>query len=398
MFIEDYILGIAGYGKWIFASTITGTVAPQDAVFFESVALQISNGNALTEKQGILALKLIKNNIDILIPTVFPDVVKDLENPQWKMKFRVLPTVKKVSITNKAIGVEFPFDQYIVDLFRKRNSTVHDLHKGTWDADRKQWIFGLTETNIAYVGDLLLNKGFNIDDEFLTQYAAVLDVRENIEKHLPILVKKDSTYSLDNVHSKVPQIDTTQLLDALFAARDYGITVWDDVVEKDIDNTINPITKKILSNKELWIDSKTTSIGVFKELIDHGGPALIIIPGGNEAALVRDWTEFAIGLGIDRNDISVMFRLPNDRADFNQYVRDMNLNNPVGSNTKIVFVSTKITKPLIKSGIAFNTVINLGYYNYMHFSMSTIVDNARNLVYYSMKEPTKNNKWQPHTL
>jgi hypothetical protein len=93
-----------------------------------------------------------------------------------------------------------------------------------------------------------------------------------------------------------------------------------------------------------------------------------------------------------------MFRLPNEQSAFNEYVRLAGLNNPVDENTRIVFVSTKITKPLIKSGVKFNTVINLGYYNYMHFTMSTVVDNARNLVYYSMKAPTKNNKWQPQEL
>jgi hypothetical protein len=30
--------------------------------------------------------------------------------------------------------------------------------------------------------------------------------------------------------------------------------------------------------------------------------------------------------------------------------------------------------------------------------MSTVVDNARNLVYYSMKTHTKNNRWQPQEL
>jgi hypothetical protein len=77
----------------------------------------------------------------------------------------------------------------------------------------------------------------------------------------------------------------------------------------------------------------------------------------------------------------------------------MNLNNPVDENTKVVFVSTKITKPLVKSGVKFKTVINLGYYNYLHFTMSAAVDNAQNLVYYSMKQPNNyKNKWQQHEL
>jgi hypothetical protein len=108
--------------------------------------------------------------------------------------------------------------------------------------------------------------------------------------------------------------------------------------------------------------------------------------------------EFAYRLGIETKDMSVMFRLPNEQSDFNQFVKDHELNGPITDTTRIVFVSTKITKPLIKSGVKFNTVINLGYYNYMHFTMSTVVDNARNLVYYSTKAPTIQKRWQPHEL
>jgi hypothetical protein len=85
-------------------------------------------------------------------------------------------------------------------------------------------------------------------------------------------------------------------------------------------------------------------------------------------------------------------------GNLSQFVKTENLNGPVTDSTKMVFVSTKITKPLVKSGVKFNTVINLGYYNYMHFTMSTIVDNARNLVYYSTKAPTIQKRWQPHEL
>ena len=137
---------------------------------------------------------------------------------------------------------------------------------------------------------------------------------------------------------------------------------------------------------------------MFADLLNYGGPAMVIVPGGSELEVVKQWSDFAHSLEISNEQMSVMFRLPNEQAEFNKYVKTAELNNPVDEKTRLVFVSTKITKPLIKAGIRFNTVINLGYYNYMHFSMSTVVDNARNLVYYSMKTPAKNTRWQPHVL
>ena len=409
MHIEDLICEITNTGLWTKTRQVLRIqLKGNGQTFIQSIAEQIAWQNlALTEKQATHVLKVLNENRDAIRQGV-PSIDSMLDNPSWKNPFRVLPTVRSIKIgvhkqparyfNGKCILIEFPYEHNLVDIFRKRNSDLHDLHKGHWDANLKQWVFALTETNLSWIGDNLLSKEFQIDDEFLTLYASVLEVRENIEQHMPMVVKHADRYSIVNAHTNVPSMPAGHLLEVLFTARDCGINTWDDAVEKDMTQHIHPITKQILSNKELWIDSNKVDIFAFKELITYGGPALIIVPGGHEAQLIKQWTEFVLSLGIESKDISAMFRLPNEQADFNSYVRDAGLNNPVGENTRIVFVSTKITKPLVKSGIKFNTVINLGYYNYMHFTMSTVVDNAINLVYYSMKKPTQQTKWQPHEL
>jgi hypothetical protein len=247
----------------------------------------------------------------------------------------------------------------------------------------------------------LLGKEFQADDEFILLYTQIKEVHESIESILPMLVETSSGFEIKNAHQKVKQPETKNLIKALFLARDHGITYWDDEIDLRIKNELNPITTAVISSvgrNHVWFDSTKVSIDDFSDLINYGGPALVIIPGGSGIEQMRQWNEFATRLSITPEEMSVMFRLPNDQAEFNIYVKENNLNNPVSEKTKIVFVSTKITKPLIKSGVKFNTIINLGYYQYMHFTMSTVVENAQNLVYYSMKEPTKNNKWQPHEL
>jgi hypothetical protein len=54
---------------------------------------------------------------------------------------------------------------------------------------------------------------------------------------------------------------------------------------------------------------------------------------------------------------------------------------------KIVFASIKIPKPLVKSELRFNTVINLGYYRDLHYSMSVLLQSTPNIVYYNNKHP-----------
>jgi hypothetical protein len=410
MYIEDLIQFATGSGPYLFKSGISIN-DPRDFNVLSSIGDQLLyNSNQLTEKQGLLAVRLLnkyRDEIRLFVPTVDAD----LDNPKWKNSFRVLPKHKTVKIgihnqssklhNEKCILVEFPYDNDLVEAFRTRNIGLHELHKGSWDSNVKKWVFALTETNIEWLGRTLLSKEFQPDTEFAELYQKVVDTVADLESHIPMIVAGDNGYLLKNTHKSVPAIETDNLTEALFLAREYGITTWDNGIDSQIDNNLHPVTKTILSisdKKHPWVDSNMYPIDVFRDLIQYGGPALVIVPGGSELELLNSWVKFAERQNIESKQLSVMFRLPNEQSAFNEYVRLAGLNNPVDENTRIVFVSTKITKPLIKSGVKFNTVINLGYYNYMHFTMSTVVDNARNLVYYSMKAPTKNNKWQPQEL
>lgn len=401
MFIEDYILGIAGYGSWVFSSTIRNPLPQQDETFFESVAASISNGNALTEKQGTLALKLIKNNLGRLDPKAFPDIVNDLANPQWKQPFRVIPVHKTITVSKhpkygQAIYLEFPYDEKVIDELRAWNRI--DRNRGAWDNAIRKWVMTVREDNILMIGEQFLHNGFTADAEFLRLFEEINQVCANMEQHLPMVVASDNTIKLINHSDKIPQLATTDIVEALFTAREYGITTWDDTIEEVVNHEeFNLVTRSVLKYLDgenyLWFHSDTHRIENFTDLLTYGGTALIIVPGGSEYDHVKQWSEYAESIGITKEQQSVMFRLPNSDALLNAYVRKEGLNNPVTDATKIVFVSTKIPKPLVKDSIKFSTVINLGFYNSMHFTMSTMIANARNLVYYSIKEPSKVKKY-----
>jgi hypothetical protein len=398
VYIEDLIQKLTNSGPFLFTyPQLSIAFNNRDNGLLNSFAEQIDRGNALTEKQGRLAELILKKYADSIRRSI-PDIDKILSSCVWKNPFRVLPKIKKISIADQKIFVEFPFDNSLVELMREKNNHVSNLHKGIWEPDVKKWVYYLNEQNILWLGDTLLSLDFSVDEDFVNYYRQVSEIRSNIEQHLPMLSYQDNQFRIINAHKNVPQPETDVLAKELFTARQYGITVWDDSIESRISLELDGVTKQLLSHNDrdhLWVDSRIKPIESFRNLLLYGSPVMIIIPGGSELESVVQWTTFAMSLDIPVEQISVMFRLPNDKADFNNFVKDYGFNNPVDENTKIVFLSTKVTKPLIKSGIRFNTVINLGYYNYMHFTMSTVVENTCNLVYYSMKEPTTKRKWQP---
>lgn len=410
MFIEDLIRKTSNYN--FFSTTVYNqNLDAKESQMLDSFCEQLDRGNNLTEKQAIVVLRILKKCKDQLRPEI-PKIDDILDNPTWKNPFRVLSTAKRFGIDRREsspnvyenyIYVEFPYDNAIVESFKKRNTSVNELHRGVWNIQSRKWEFALTESNVLWLGDYLRDAGFSVDKKFMEYYGDANSIRSDIEEHLPMLVYKNDQYSIVNLPFDIEPFTTDNLTEALFLARNYGVTCWDDNIDARINNhEISYYTKLILGSNirnRPWINSDEVSIGEFAtDLLKFNDKILIVIPGGSELNLTSKWVKFAKTLGIDNSQMSVMFRLPNEQAAFNEFVRDEKLNNPVSDSTRIVFVNTKITKPVIKSNIKFDLVINLGYYNYMHYTMETMVENAPLLVYYNIKEPAKTRKWLPQEL
>ena len=87
--------------------------------------------------------------------------------------------------------------------------------------------------------------------------------------------------------------------------------------------------------------------------------------------------------------MSVLFRLPNDSGSmFNDLVKTYNLNSPIDENTKVVFISQKLPKPLLKSGIEFKFIINLGQLSGVHYSLSNYLQDKMDVIKYTDKKKT----------
>jgi hypothetical protein len=91
--------------------------------------------------------------------------------------------------------------------------------------------------------------------------------------------------------------------------------------------------------------------------------------------------------------MSVLFRLSAESGQkFNDFVKNEGLNGPITPETKVVFISTKLPKPLLKSGIKFNTIINLGY-AMAHYTIKEYSRNHQNFINFDQKSV----KWRDTT-
>ena len=192
----------------------------------------------------------------------------------------------------------------------------------------------------------------------------------------------------------MPALTSNDLISAIFEARKKGVCAWDDSVAKFIDSEeLSSTTRSFLKTdpgEKFGINSSTQPITDLATIILNLLPVLVIIPGGDELDKMKSATDFFKNIGIKNEEMSVMFRLPsNTQAIFNEFVKFNELNSPITANTRVVFVSGKIPKPIFKSGIKFHSVLNLGYSN-VHYTMQDFIKNHENGIVYSKEKDVKN--------
>jgi len=401
IYVEDLILRLCGAGKWLFDPPLMPD-SGWEWEFVSSVAEQIGVGNAMPEKQAITAIKII-NKYKLELEKKIGQPI-DLSTPQFKQSFRILSEDKSITI-GKVNGVEsiivrFPYNPDVIRSINEHvknsdwqsiqwNSRLHQV-VANWEGTDKFWRFSLLEENILWIANNLLPNGYNACDRFLELVNDAKDIVNSINDYAPMVIKEEGYYKYKNCADSIQPLGTSNVIKFLFDAKNYGITAWNDKVDADYKSVVtSAVTQDLLNNTTpIWIDSTKQPIDAFKDVIKYGGPVLIIIPGGSEIDHTVLWHQMALDFGITNKEMAVLFRTPNQNGgEFNKYVKDNELNNEISERTKVVFVSTKIPKPLVKSGIKFNTVLNLGFYNQLHFSMSVVLQSATNIVYYTNKQP-----------
>lgn len=360
-----------------------------DSKIVQSFDNQLVMGRGLTVKQGALALKFCKKYRAQLSQFAKTNVDSIIDNEVWARPLRefvaAAPKVRIVKGKNPFLGVTFPYSDQLVQKIRK----FKEEFKENWadfHQDEKEWRFSLTEGSINWVANNIISENFSVDDQFFEFYDKIQEISENIENYAPRLVIEDDRPVFKNTHESVPQPHNDKILDALFLAKMYGIDVWDENCENFINSEkVEPLTRKFLEKDvgiDMTINAKEYDISCFGQLLKSMTATMIVIPEHQELLHLKKWHEYLISLGYTENDMTVMFRVDNiTNKAFNDYVRDHKLNTPISKDMKFVFVSRRIKKPLVKSGIDFNLAIccdPLG----SHVAIKKILNDKYNTIVY----------------
>lgn len=385
VYIEDLIIDLNSYVN----------LNQYDGGVVTSFANQIFVARGFTEKQSNLAVKILKKYCAKLELATGKTIAPHLSNPQFRFPVRQSASVpnKRIYIDDhpqwgKCIKAEFPYNEDKVIRIRK-NREVSGM--AAWDPESKSWNFSLSETNIRFLRDLTIDDAFVYDDEFTNYLNQIDEIIKNIDQYIPMLVLEDGTIKYKNVHQNLPEIDSSSVLASVFSARKSGVSVWDkNINDLLLSYDLNPHIKNFLNydyQGTFEIDSTKEPIDCLADIVKYMSPCLFVIPGGSELEKTKMVYNFLISQGYTNEQMSVMFRLPSsDGKNFNDFVKNSGLNNPISDDTKFVFVSTKLPKPVLKSKLKFNGVVSLGRSN-VHYTVRDFFKNRENLIYYC--EPSK---------
>lgn len=373
--VEDYLellVGLQGDDSF--------DVDKSDKTILQSIGRQVYKGTALTDRQH----SLIKDKL-LFYKQQFADKGYNVETclDSLRMPLRKIDRSKYIKLVTTAevyantvyetyksnwlwIKIRFPFNKKnITDLESIKPDTGYHHQKGTHEHN-----ILFTEKNVLNVVEAFKNKSFEIDREILEYYEKVLEISKNPDSYIPgvynLKLKNLPGNAVASIQDSVGKLSIDTL--ALYKDRSllYGLVHFDEAdLNKSLlqysnlsQRVVNRKSNRVFINRASWnLNELVNSIYELNRF-----PLMVMLDEDHAADQLSELHQAFRNL-IDNSAVSVMFRLDNNTPatrEFNEYIKDNSLNNPLDKNTKIVYINkNKMPKMIIKDGWAPSTVLSV---------------------------------------
>jgi uncharacterized protein YfcZ (UPF0381/DUF406 family) len=313
-----------------------------DMTIMHSIGRQVFKGTALTDRQLALMQEKLTPYKDQFINL---EIDFDFAIGQLRQPLRQIDRSKYIKIIDGMIHVRFPFRKTdiisIQTCSSQLDSSEYFHQKGTHVHQ-----FAYTELATLKLLDEFKDRSFDIDSELVEVYNEIKNIESSPEKHITGIFDgqaKNITTKLENTIKDEIGNDSVKLIDRRFR---YGLNY-------NLDFTPKNITEDIISRKEIYFHSRPsdTKLGdVLDSLHDLDRyPILVILDKDNAENQLHSLITYYRDM-VDASNQSVLFRLEDKNAGFNQLVKDRKLNNWVDKTTKIVYISKDKLPKLLVSG------------------------------------------------
>jgi hypothetical protein len=154
--VEDYLEVINGsrdpvtgrvHNAWLGEPTPIINLAKYDVDVLSNMVANSQIGIALTERQSLLALRIIlKYKRQLLLRAV--DVTPLETAPRYRLSLRQLDYRRSLSIIDDQLIVKFPYNSIMVEELRQFKKISQGACE--WVPDKKHWHLALTEFNLSW--------------------------------------------------------------------------------------------------------------------------------------------------------------------------------------------------------------------------------------------------------
>jgi hypothetical protein len=240
--VEDYLEVLAGK-----RDLVTGAMKPTswmgyefkpivslaryDVNFLNSVTDHTLGGNALTDRQAELAVKLVlKYTRQLNVRSVSTE---PLINPKYRHNLRVIDRSKSLWMDQETLYVRFPYNAEMIQQLRELLATRQGSAR--FDKDAKTWKIAISEYNLNFLYTWAKGHEFDISDDVQKLMQEILDIESKPykielvcdEQGVRITNAPDSM--IDYIHGQGIQFTPEHLVQLVDLSSVLGYTVDEDV-------------------------------------------------------------------------------------------------------------------------------------------------------------------------
>ena len=334
--IEDCLEILAGFRK----ESDKFSLMKEDYTIMHSIAKQVFKGTALTDRQLALMQKKLPAYKD-----QFDNADIPLELVKLRKPLRSINREKYIKLQGNKIKIRFPFKKSDIILINEisGNSDGYEHKKGS-----HEHFFDYTEQNVLNLLDRFSNKSFKCDKELLLVYHEMKHIEMEKEKYIPGIYNMELKNIKDGVQSLI-ESDIGKLTSSTFVKYadrrfKYGLTHVDISNPKNLEESVAFRKSQVYESKPS-VETLDQILGSLWNL-DRFPMLVILSKNEPEKQLHSMLSYYRDILNVEQQ--SVLFRLEDKNAGFNQLVRDRKVNNWVDKTTKIVYISKdKLPKLLV---------------------------------------------------
>ena len=328
-------------------------ISQRDFNTLQSLASSVSRSMFITENQGNLLIKLLKENYKKL--DIFTEKINlALTAPVWSNSFRHIEQIRKLTIEMDSEAEPYIFIDYTFNTnIRKALNAIAKLAEGlVANVNGKNYQAELTEKNIVLLVEALAPYDFDLDEKIRNFYEIIKSWNKT---------EFENQFLISNIdHKNFQKAITTDL--GIETAIDQNIindrSMRYQYFSENSKNLGKNLTECIAnrSKSRVWIDLVQHSLlDIFNSLKDLKRlPLLIVFESWNEEKSLNHLKILDNSLtesGLD-TQVGIYFRLPNSDTgrQFNQLIKDRQYNHPLDSTTQVAVVqSGKIPKFFLKN-------------------------------------------------